>query len=224
VQVAIDGPAAAGKSTVAKLIADRLNYVYIDTGAMYRALTLKANNNGIDVHDGDALENLLKETTIVLQTNNGDQSVLMDGVDVTQAIRQKEINENVSFVSQHAKVRALMVERQKKLAESANVVMDGRDIGTHVLPHAEVKVFLRASVTERAERRYKEQLAKGMTTSLTELEKEIALRDKRDSEREVSPLVKAEDAVEMDTTSLTIEQVTEKILSLIKGADPCDAI
>lgn len=223
-QVAIDGPAAAGKSTVAKLIADRLNYVYIDTGAMYRALTLKANNNGIDVHDGDALENLLKETTIVLQTNNGDQSVLMDGVDVTQAIRQKEINENVSFVSQHAKVRALMVERQKKLAESANVVMDGRDIGTHVLPHAEVKVFLRASVTERAERRYKEQLAKGMTTSLTELEKEIALRDKRDSEREVSPLVKAEDAVEMDTTSLTIEQVTEKILSLIKGADPCDAI
>ncbi|HET6871440.1 MAG TPA: (d)CMP kinase [Sporolactobacillaceae bacterium] len=224
VQVAIDGPAAAGKSTVAKLIADRLNYVYIDTGAMYRALTLKAYNKGINVHDGEALENLLKETEIVLQTNQGNQTVLMDGEDVTQAIRQKEVNENVSFVSQHAPVRALMVDRQKKLAESANVVMDGRDIGTHVLPRADVKVFLRASVSERAERRYKEQVAKGMTTSLKELEQEIALRDKRDSEREVSPLVKAEDAVEIDTTSLSIEQVTDKILSLIKGADPCDAL
>jgi CMP/dCMP kinase len=224
VQVAIDGPAAAGKSTVAKLIADRLNYVYIDTGAMYRALTLKAHNKGISVHDGDALENLLKETSIVLQTNNGEQLVLLDGVDVTQAIRQKEINDDVSFVSQHAEVRTLMVERQKKFAESANVVMDGRDIGTHVLPNAEVKVFLRASVSERAERRYKEQLASGMNTSLTELEKEIALRDKRDSEREISPLVKAKDALEIDTTSLSIEQVTEKILSLIKGADPCDAL
>jgi len=224
VQVAIDGPAAAGKSTVAKLIADRLNYVYIDTGAMYRALTLKAHNEGINVHDGNALENLLKKTTISLNTDNGTQSVLLDGEDVTEAIRQKEINDDVSFVSQHAEVRTLMVERQKKLAESANVVMDGRDIGTHVLPQAEVKIFLRASVSERAERRYKEQMEKGITTSLKELEQEIALRDKRDSERDVSPLVKAEDALEIDTTSLNVEQVTEKILSLIKGADPCDAL
>ncbi|HSU80474.1 MAG TPA: (d)CMP kinase [Candidatus Angelobacter sp.] len=223
-QVAIDGPAAAGKSTVAKLIADRLNYVYIDTGAMYRALTLKAHNEGINVHDGNALENLLKKTTISLNTDNGTQSVLLDGEDVTEAIRQKEINDDVSFVSQHAEVRTLMVERQKKLAESANVVMDGRDIGTHVLPQAEVKIFLRASVSERAERRYKEQMEKGITTSLKELEQEIALRDKRDSERDVSPLVKAEDALEIDTTSLNVEQVTEKILSLIKGADPCDAL
>lgn len=216
-QVAIDGPAAAGKSTVAKLIADRLHYVYIDTGAMYRALTLKAIQSQINVHDERALADLLKETTIVLVQGDREQRVLLDGEDVTKSIRVQAVNEQVSFVSQHAKVRQLMVHRQQKLAESQNVVMDGRDIGTKVLPHADVKLFLKASVRERAQRRYKEQMAKGITTPLDELEEEIATRDRLDTERVNSPLKKADDAVELDTTSMSIEEVADKILNLIEG-------
>lgn len=217
-QVAIDGPAAAGKSTVAKLIADRLHYVYIDTGAMYRALTLKALQNHMDVNNEQALTSLLEETSIVLIQGENQQRVLLDGQDVTAQIREQEINDHVSFVAQHALVRALMVERQKTLAERQNVVMDGRDIGTHVLPHADVKIFLKASVEERAQRRYKEQLAKGMITSLEDLQIEIARRDKIDSERKASPLIKAIDAFELDTTSMTIEEVVDQIHTLIEGA------
>lgn len=217
-QVAIDGPAAAGKSTVAKLIADRLEYVYIDTGAMYRALTLKAKEEAVSLEDEEALVHLLNESSIILDQSHGQQRVYLDEEDVTDAIREPWINEHVSFVAQHPKVREGMVSRQQKLAKSQSVVMDGRDIGTRVLPEADLKIFLKASVRERAERRHKEQMAKGITTSLVALEEEIKTRDRRDSEREASPLMKAEDAIELDTTSMTINDVVEKIISLIKGA------
>ncbi|WEG11392.1 (d)CMP kinase [Pullulanibacillus sp. KACC 23026] len=217
-QVAIDGPAAAGKSTVAKIIADRLQYVYIDTGAMYRALTLKAAEEGIEFDDEEKLAKLLEASTIELDQNHGQQRVYLNHQDVTEKIREPWVSENVSMVAQHAKVRQMMVEQQQMLARSQNVVMDGRDIGTSVLPNADVKIFLKASVKERAERRYKEQIAKGIPSSIETLEEEIATRDRRDTERKTSPLVKAEDAVELDTTSLSINEVVEKILSLIEGA------
>lgn len=216
-QIAIDGPAAAGKSTVAKIIAGKLGYVYIDTGAMYRAITYKALKMGADLHDGVKLKDLLDKTSIDLrQTGNG-QKVVVDGQNVSDAIRYSDVTDHVSLVSSHREVREEMVRRQRKLAETDNVVMDGRDIGTHVLPHAQVKIFLKASVEERAERRYKEEREKGMRTSLEQLRQTIALRDKKDSERAVSPLMKAEDALELDTTSLSIDEVVKKIIDIVKA-------
>lgn len=216
--IAIDGPAAAGKSTVAKLIADQLSYIYIDTGAMYRALTLKALRKKIDVHDEKALRELLNRTTIHLQKKNGEQIVLLDDEDVTDAIRSHEVTANVSYVAAHPEVRTEMVDRQRQLASKTGVVMDGRDIGTHVLPNADVKFFLVASVYERAKRRHEENKQKGIPSDLQELQKEIEKRDKLDSSREVSPLMKAEDAIEIDTTSLTIDEVAEKLLQKIREA------
>jgi CMP/dCMP kinase len=212
IAIAIDGPAAAGKSTVAKIVASKLSYIYIDTGAMYRAITLKALENSVDVHDENSLEVLLKSTDIKLIQQEDGQRVLLDGRDVTTEIRSKEVTNNVSYVSQHPKVRVDMVNRQQKLAELRGVVMDGRDIGTKVIPDAEVKIFLVASVEERAKRRHTENLNKGFPSDLEELKKDIEKRDLIDSQRDASPLVKAEDAIEIDTTSLTIEEVAEGIL------------
>ncbi|WP_067836574.1 (d)CMP kinase [Amphibacillus sediminis] len=214
--IAIDGPAAAGKSTVAKKIAQKLGYVYIDTGAMYRALTYQAINRNIDLNDEQSLYSLLIKTTIELVQGEKGQRVLVDGKDVTDPIRSQSVTNSVSQVARHRLVREEMVRRQRALAEKRAVVMDGRDIGSHVIPDAEIKIFLVASVAERAERRYKENMKKGFKTSLIQLEHEIAERDKLDSERDVSPLVKAEDAIEVDTTSLDIDQVTAKILSIIE--------
>lgn len=211
-QIAIDGPAAAGKSTVAKRIADRLHYIYIDTGAMYRAVTYKALKNNMDLNDGPALAEMLRHTHIDLFAGRDGQTVILDGEDVTDVIRSPEVTNHVSFVSKHPELREVMVDRQKALAAKGGVVMDGRDIGTRVMPHADVKVFLQASVEERAERRYKEQIKKGINTPLDELKKEIALRDERDQKQ----LQKAEDSVVIDTTSLSIEAVTDKIMDLIK--------
>lgn len=216
-QIAIDGPAAAGKSTVAKIIAGKLGYIYIDTGAMYRALTYKALKTGADLHDGEKLKNLLDQTAIVLKQTGKGQEVIVDGENVSEAIRYSDVTNHVSLVSSHREVREEMVRRQRQLAQADNVVMDGRDIGTHVLPHAQVKIFLKASVEERAERRYKEEQEKGMATSLEQLRQTIALRDKKDSERAVSPLVKADDAVEIDTTSLSIDEVVQKIIEIVKA-------
>ncbi|WP_212921932.1 (d)CMP kinase [Ornithinibacillus bavariensis] len=212
IAIAIDGPAAAGKSTVAKIVAAKLSYIYIDTGAMYRAITLKALEKLVDVHDESALEELLKSTDIQLIQKADGQRVYLDEHDVTMDIRSKEVTNNVSYVSQHPKVRGEMVARQQKLAERRGVVMDGRDIGTKVIPDAEVKIFLVASVKERAKRRHEENLSKGFSSDLEELKKEIEKRDLIDSKREASPLVKAEDAIEIDTTSLTIEEVADCIL------------
>jgi cytidylate kinase len=214
ISIAIDGPAAAGKSTVAKQVAENLSYIYIDTGAMYRALTYKALTNEIDVHNEEMLSKVLPETSIGLKPSNNGQVVFLDGVDVTEEIRSNSVTNNVSFVAKHRLVREEMVQRQKDMAQAGGIVMDGRDIGTHVLPHAEVKVFLLASVEERARRRHEENMKKGYESDLDQLIREIEQRDKIDSEREVAPLVKAKDAIEIDTTSLSIAQVVEKIMTL----------
>ncbi len=216
ISIALDGPAAAGKSTVAKIVAERLSYIYIDTGAMYRALTYKAISNAVDMEDERTLISLLHETKIELFPSEKGQLVYLDGKDVTTEIRTPEVTNSVSTVSKHRLVREEMVKRQQGFAADGGVVMDGRDIGTHVLPNAEVKIFMLASVTERAIRRHNENLQKGYPSDLEKLKEEIATRDRLDSEREVAPLKKAEDAIEIDTTSLSIEEVVEKIIALAK--------
>lgn len=214
ISIAIDGPAAAGKSTVAKIVAEGLEYIYIDTGAMYRALTYKAIKNQIDIKNETELMEILDDSVIELLPGKTGQIVLLDGADVTNNIRTSEVTNNVSVVAAHEAVRKEMVIRQQRFAERGGVVMDGRDIGTHVLPNAEVKVFLLASVEERAQRRHTENLQKGYPSDLDTLKQEIAQRDKFDSEREVAPLRKAKDAVEIDTTSLSIQQVVDEIMKL----------
>lgn len=216
ISIAIDGPAAAGKSTVAKMIAEKLRYLYIDTGAMYRSLTYHAIKRGINIEDEEQLMSLLAMTNIELVPSENGQLVFLNGENVTDEIRKSDVTNKVSTVAKHKKVREEMVRRQQKLATSGGVVMDGRDIGTHVLPHAEVKIFLLASVHERAKRRYEENLKKGYVTDFEKLKEEIANRDKLDTERVVAPLRKAEDAIEIDTTSLTINEVVMKIMALVK--------
>ncbi|WP_456274212.1 (d)CMP kinase [Bacillus sp. AK031] len=213
-RIAIDGPAAAGKSTVAKIVAENLSYIYIDTGAMYRSITYKAIENGIDLNDEQKLHELLLRTKIELAPGQDGQIVYVDDRDVTQEIRQNEVTNSVSIAAKHRLVREDMVKRQQTLANEGGVVMDGRDIGTHVIPDAEVKVFLLASVEERANRRHSENMMKNIPSDLEQLKSDISLRDKLDSEREVSPLRKASDAVEIDTTSLTIDEVAGRILAL----------
>ncbi|MGX1080905.1 cytidylate kinase [Bacillus sp. SLBN-57] len=214
--IAIDGPAAAGKSTVAKIVARKKSYIYIDTGAMYRAITYLALEKGVDLNDEAALTALLKESAIDLTVSpEGEQNVYIAGEDVTEAIRTDSVSNQVSIVAKYAGIREEMTKRQQQLAEKGGVVMDGRDIGTHVLPNAEVKIFLLASVEERAKRRFEENVKKGYNVNYETLAEEIRRRDKLDSEREISPLKKADDALEIDTTSLTIDEVAEKILQIV---------
>lgn len=214
IQIAIDGPAAAGKSTIAKIVAEKLGYIYIDTGAMYRAITLKAIKKGIDLSSNQEAGALLLDTEIDLQPSTNGQLVFLDHENVTEAIRTQQVTQAVSQMAAHALVRERMVELQQQLAEERGVVMDGRDIGTHVLPNAPLKIFMSASVEERAERRFKENKTRGIETPLKELQAEIAKRDKMDSEREVAPLKKAEDAIFLDTTTLTIQEAASEILKL----------
>ena len=216
ISIAIDGPAAAGKSTVAKIVAEELNYIYIDTGAMYRALTFKALNNSVDLEDEKELISILNETVIELFPGEKGQLIYLDNQNVTEEIRQAKVTNSVSIVSKHKLVREEMVRRQQMFAINGGVVMDGRDIGTHVIPSAEVKIFLLASVEERAVRRHTENLQKGYDSDLETLKQEIATRDKLDSERKVAPLKKAEDAIEIDTTSLSIQDVVNKIMDLTR--------
>ncbi|GAB3791797.1 (d)CMP kinase [Virgibacillus kimchii] len=217
IAIAIDGPAAAGKSTVAKIVAHSLSYIYIDTGAMYRALTLKASKLEVHFHEEEKLIELLQKTKIDLKQAEDGQLVYMDDKEITGEIRTEEVTRNVSYVAAHPKVRQEMVKRQQALAEGNGVVMDGRDIGTHVLPHAEVKIFLKATVEERAKRRYEEHCQKGYPADLERLKKEIEQRDQLDSERETAPLIKADDAIEIDTTFLSINEVAQEILSIVKS-------
>jgi CMP/dCMP kinase len=214
ISIAIDGPAAAGKSTVAKIAAEKLSYIYIDTGAMYRALTYKAIEAGADLENEDKLMDILTGIQIDLLPGDQGQIILVDGENVTEVIRTAAVTNSVSIVAKHRKIREEMVRRQKAFSMGGGVVMDGRDIGTHVLPHAEVKVFLLASVEERAMRRHQENIKKGYPSDLEQLKTDIAYRDKLDSEREVAPLKKADDAVVIDTTSLAIPEVVEKIMLL----------
>lgn len=213
--IAIDGPASSGKSTIAKILADTYQLVYVDTGAMYRSLTYLALQNNVALDNEAAIMALLDQAEIVLQRNGEGQSVLVNGEDVTESIRQNDITNNVSQVASYAKVREELVRRQQEMARHNGVAMDGRDIGTVVLPNAEVKIFLVASVDERAERRYLENKQTGIKSDYEQLKQEIIARDKYDSNREVSPLKQAEDAIKIDTTGLSIEEVVEECKAII---------
>ena len=214
IQIAIDGPASSGKSTVAKIIAKDLGYTYLDTGAMYRAATYIALNNQVSPEESSRLLELLEQYPISFgRAETGDQLVFVGDVDVTSPIRENEVTNAVSAFAAIPAVREKLVALQQEIARQGGIVMDGRDIGTVVLPQAELKIFLVASVDERAERRYKENLSKGIETDLETLKEEIAARDYKDSHRETSPLKQAEDAIYLDTTGLSILEVIEKIKS-----------
>ncbi|WEV39399.1 (d)CMP kinase [Lactobacillus sp. ESL0680] len=217
-QVAIDGPASAGKSTVAKIIAQKLDFIYIDTGAMYRACTVIAREQHLDYGDEAGILTAIDQVGIELKVVNGEQKVFAGSQDISQEIRTPEISANVSQVSALAGVRAKMVSLQRQMAGKVNVIMDGRDIGTTVLPNAEVKIFLVATPASRAKRRMLDLQERGIKSDKTvaEIEQDIASRDYKDSHREVSPLKKAADAVEIDTTSMSIDQVVAAILAEIK--------
>lgn len=214
IRIAIDGPAAAGKSTIAKIVAEKLGVTYIDTGAMYRAITYKALQQAVSVANGEQLAALLQNTSIELQPSVEGQCVYVDGKDVTDAIRSQEVTTNVSEVAAHQAVRELLIKKQQLLAEDQAVVMDGRDIGTTVLPNAELKIYMTASVEERALRRKADNEQRGILIPLKQLQNEIATRDKADTEREISPLRQAEDAIYLDTTNLTIEEAANNIIAL----------
>ncbi len=215
INIALDGPAAAGKSTIAKRVAAQLGMIYVDTGAMYRAITYYYLNNKERFTD---FTSLISEIDLRLgyDTEKG-QRVFLNDNDVTDFLRENDVTQNVSYVSSIKEVRQFLVQVQQKLAADKGIVMDGRDIGTTVLPDAEVKVYMIASVEERAERRYKDNQERGIESSIEQLKKDIAERDAYDMNREISPLKKAEDAIEIDTTGLSIEQVTDKILSLVNA-------
>ena len=219
--IAIDGPAGAGKSTVAKLAAERLGYTYLDTGAMYRAVTWQALENAAE-ENSELTDALIESTVANIDVNlrydekARETIVSVNGVVVTDYIRSPEISRNVSQVAKVLSVRVKMVELQRQMAANGGVIMDGRDIGTNVLPNAEVKIFLTASIDERAERRYAELKQKGYDVNLAGLKAEIAARDKADSERAIAPLIKADDAVILDTTGLSIEEVVQRVLELSK--------
>jgi len=218
INIAIDGPAGAGKSTVARMVAESLGFVYIDTGAMYRAVTWKALQSGIASDRRDELVRMAAATRIELAPGENGQQVRVDGRDVTEAIRTGEVSRSVSAIAAIPEIRSLLVAKQQEMAKSKGVVMDGRDIGTHVLPDAELKIFLTASVKERAERRYLEMKAKGEPVTLERLEAEIAERDRMDEQREASPLTRAHDAVLIDTTGISVAEVVDRILTLAKAA------
>ncbi len=213
--VAIDGPAGAGKSTVARQVSRDLGYIYIDTGAMYRALTLKALRQGISLSDEEALTRLAQETEIRLTYKDHTQVIIMDGEDVSVEIRSPEVSRNVSLVARVPGVRTEMVKLQRKLAERGGVVMDGRDIGSYVLPEAECKVFLTASPRERAIRRARDLEASGYEVDIDQLEQEIITRDQIDSTREMAPLLQAPDAILVDTSDMSFNEVVEKIKEYI---------
>ena len=211
--IAIDGPAGAGKSTVAKIVAEKLGYTYIDTGAMYRGVAWKTLRDDKDAPD-EAILRAVHDIDVRLACTESGTRVTVDGTDVTAEIRTPEVTHIVSRVAALGSVREKMVELQRAMAVDGAVVMDGRDIGTNVLPNADVKIFLTASVEERARRRYDEMAAKGYAVDFDELKDEIASRDKQDSERAISPLRQAEDAVLLDSTALSIDEVVARILEL----------
>ena len=215
--IAIDGPAGAGKSTIAKQLATKLGFIYVDTGAMYRAMALYCLRKGIDKENQAAIEEACKEITISLQYEDGAQQVLLNGENVSGLIRTEEVSAMTSAISVYAAVRQKLLELQRELARTKDVIMDGRDIGTCVLPDADLKVYLTASSAERARRRYKEQAERGIQCDLGQIEKDIIARDGQDMNRAVSPLKQAEDAVLVDASDMTIDEVTAKIVSLYRN-------
>ena len=211
--IAIDGPAGSGKSTIAKLIAEDLGLVYLDTGAMYRLVTLKALNDGI-LGDLEEIKKMLDNLNIDIKENG----FYLDDIDVSEEIRKPVVSENVSNIAAIREVREKMVDLQRKFSESKNVILDGRDIGTVVFPNADVKIFLVADAKERANRRYKELIEKGENVKIEEIYENILKRDEIDSTRKESPLKKAEDAIEVDTTSKDIEEVKNEILNICSNS------
>ena len=213
--IAIDGPSGAGKSTAARLLAERLGYLYIDTGAMYRAIGWKAKQEQIDTSDEGKLMDLCRRSVVTIKQDNKDPRIYLDGVDVTGEIRTPEMGMMASAVSKSPAVRARLLILQRELGRNGRVVLDGRDIGTVVFPDAEVKFFLDASEEERGRRRYLELKAKGMDVDCARITKEIQDRDRQDSERELAPLKKASDALLIDCTALSIDATIEKMLAVI---------
>ncbi len=213
--IAIDGPAGAGKSTIAKQIAKKLGYIYVDTGAMYRAMALYFIRLGVKPDETDRIDTLCKDADITIEYQGGEQVVLLGGENVNGFIRTEEVGNMASSTSVNGNVRRKLVELQQKLAADKDVVMDGRDIGTVVLPNAEVKVFLTASSSVRAKRRYDELVLKGETPDIDRIEADIIERDERDMNREISPLTQAEDATLVDSSFMTIDEVVDTIIGLI---------
>ncbi len=212
VAVAVDGPAAAGKSTVAKLVAKEKGYTYIDTGAMYRAFTWYCLQKGVDCTDEKASCALIPEVSIELKP---DGTVLCNNVDVTKAIRQTDVSGNVSYIAKYKDIRLFLVDQQRAMAEKDSVIMDGRDIGTYVLPNADVKIFQVASVEKRAERRFKENQEKGIPCTYEDVVADVEKRDRIDSSRAFAPLKPAEDAIHLDTSDLTIDEVVDAVNKII---------
>ena len=215
--IALDGPAGSGKSTVAKAIANKLDILYLDTGAMYRACALKCLECGVDVKDEPKVSEIVKNIDLEIKYVDGGQVTVLDGKDVSAEIRKPEISMLASTVSAHKCVRLKMVEMQRKIAASMDCVLDGREIGSFVLPNAKYKFFVTAKPEIRAERRYKELIARGNDVNYRELLKEIKQRDHNDSHREFAPLVQPEDAVYIDTSDMTIDEVVAKVIGEVKG-------
>ena len=214
--IAIDGPSGAGKSTLAKRLAKELGFIYVDTGAMYRALALKVLREGVDLADDASMARLIGSTTIDLRQVEGALQVLLDGADVAAEIRTPQVSQMASKASALGAVRARLLELQRDMARRGNIVAEGRDIGTVVFPHAEVKIFLQASAGERARRRFAELQGAGQSVDLTETLREIEERDKRDSERDLAPLLQADDALMIDSSSFDVDQVTARVLAHIR--------
>lgn len=216
--IAIDGPAGAGKSTIAKRLAKELGFIYVDTGAMYRAMAYYFLSNGIKAEDEAAVAAACPRVDVTIAYENGEQQVILNGENVNGVIRTEEVGNLASATSVYPIVREKLVELQRQLADKADVIMDGRDIGTCVLPKAQVKIYLTASAGTRASRRYEELAAKGISCNLEEIEQDIIARDKRDMERETSPLKQAKDAVLVDSSELTIDEVVAKLRSIYEQA------
>ncbi len=219
--IAIDGPAGAGKSTIAKRIAKELSYIYVDTGAMYRAMALFFLREGIKPEEEEKINIECQKADITIEYQNGEQQVILNGENVNGLIRTEEVGNMASATSVNGNVRAKMVELQQQLAEKADVIMDGRDIGTKVLPKAQLKIYLTASARTRAERRYKELREKQFECDIETIEKDIIERDYRDMHRENSPLMQAEDAVLVDSSHMSVEEVAEHIIQLFREKIKC---
>ena len=215
-KIAIDGPAGAGKSSIAKLVAKKLSFVYVDTGAMFRTVAYYFLSQGKDPSDAEMVTEECEKISISIEYKDGAQHIFLDGTDVSTEIRQEEVGKNASVVAKNQAVRNRLLALQRQMAEKQDVIMDGRDIGTVVLPDAQVKIYLTASASVRAERRYKELVEKGESCNLKKIEEEIIARDEQDMNREIAPLKQAEDAVLVDSSYMTIEEVVDKIIEIVE--------
>lgn len=214
ISIAIDGPAAAGKSTIAKMVAKKLNYTYIDTGAMYRCVAYATLKQGLAFEDEKAVSDLLKNMQIEMKPEG---TIYLNGEDVTSSIRQNEVSMGASIVSKYQAVREFLVEKQREMAQGGGIILDGRDIGTVVLKDAELKIYQIASIECRALRRHNENLERGMASDLEAIKKEIAMRDEQDMNRQISPLKKADDAIEIDTSEMSLEEVVSRVMALVES-------